>query len=397
MSMRSFTLVPLLFSAAIAACNDHAITAMPAAAVVPPTRAAATLEWQEVARNLVAANRLSPLATGRVLAALGLAQYQAAADVDGPAAELQTQSGNGPGGRALYEARRGAVAGAAAQVLTFFFRADSAALAQRVAQMGEAGPGDVHPEFTRGVALGRVQGEVVLNHVRNDGFTRPWQGPAPTGAGIWTPGALPPAGGTLGAVTPYFLTSGSQFRPAAPPVFGTPAFTAAINEVVTTTVNRTPPQLLIAQTWDYAAGSPTPVGFWNKTAAQYVAANQLDELAAARVFALTHTAVFDALIGCWDAKYFYWTIRPYQASASVALALGAPNHPSYPSGHSCVSASAGRVLATIFPEHTSELDALVTEAGMSRVYAGIHYMFDVTAGQQLGRSVADWTIARAGF
>ena len=35
----------------------------------------------------------------------------------------------------------------------------------------------------------------------------------------------------------------------------------------------------------------------------------------------------------------------------------------------------------------AELDAHVIDNGMSRIYAGIHYRFDVTAGQILGRAV----------
>jgi len=398
MLIRNFTVgvSAVVMMAAVAACDTEPATA-PLPSFTRVANGSATLEWQEQARILVAANRLSPLATGRVLAALGVAQHNAVKGVDATNAEQDPAGGGyGAGGREQFEANRGAVAGASAQVLAFFFPAAATTLEQRVADMAEAGPGDAHPDYARGVAIGRVAGDAIVERTRNDGFTRPWVGPAPTGSGIWTPEALPPAGGTLGSVTPYYLTSGSQFRPAPPPAFGSAAFNAGLNEVITFTVNRTPAQLAIARLWDYAAGTPTPVGYWNGKAAELVQANDLGDLEATRVFALMHSAVFDALIGCWDAKYFYWTIRPYQASSSVSLALGRPNHPAYPSGHSCVSSSSGRVLVHFFPEHTSELNTLVEEAGMSRVYAGIHYVFDVTAGQQLGRAVADWVLAHAG-
>ena len=39
------------------------------------------------------------------------------------------------------------------------------------------------------------------------------------------------------------------------------------------------------------------------------------------------------------------------------------------------------------------LDAMVIEAGLSYMYGDIHYRFDIEAGQQLGRSVAYFTIA----
>ena len=51
------------------------------------------------------------------------------------------------------------------------------------------------------------------------------------------------------------------------------------------------------------------------------------------------------------------------------------------------------VLSTFFPEQRDHLDAMVAEAGLSRMYGGIHYRFDIDAGQTLGRSVARFTIA----
>src|SRR2546425_6164171 len=100
-------------------------------------------------------------------------------------------------------------------------------------------------------------------------------------------------------------------------------------------------------------------------------------------------------ICCWDAKETYWLIRPWQADPAITVvaAVGKPNHPSYTSGHSCVSSSAGAVLSRFFPEQRAQLDAMVVDAGLSRMYGGIHYRLDIEAGQLLGRSVADFTIA----
>ena len=39
------------------------------------------------------------------------------------------------------------------------------------------------------------------------------------------------------------------------------------------------------------------------------------------------------------------------------------------------------------------LEGYITEAGLSRMYLGIHYRFDITAGQELGRNVAEWAMA----
>jgi membrane-associated phospholipid phosphatase len=51
------------------------------------------------------------------------------------------------------------------------------------------------------------------------------------------------------------------------------------------------------------------------------------------------------------------------------------------------------VLAHAFPTETALLESYTTEAGLSRIYLGIHYRFDITAGQELGRNVAEWAMA----
>jgi membrane-associated phospholipid phosphatase len=70
------------------------------------------------------------------------------------------------------------------------------------------------------------------------------------------------------------------------------------------------------------------------------------------------------------------------------MVIGLQNHPSYPSTHSCITAAFMTVLADEFPRERRRLEAMVEEAGLSRIYGGIHYRFDVTAGQKLGRRAA---------
>jgi membrane-associated phospholipid phosphatase len=356
--------------------------------------APSTPGWQEQARTLVAANNLSPLAAGRVYAVLSVALYRAVVDADdhrdveGQLAE----TGLGIGGRSQLEARRGAVAGAAAQVLSFFFPAAATSLEQRVRAEGETGPGNVHSQFTRGVAIGRTAGNALVDRAINDRFTAPWTGTVPVGPGIWIAGIGTPVGATLGGVTPYLLTSSSQFRPPPPPALGSTAFLTDLAEINTLSSTRTPEQLATAVFWNLPGRTFTPLGYWNLAAATYVQAHALDERAATHAFALMHAAMMDALIGCWDAKYFYWTLRPSQVDASITLPLGLPNHPSYPSGHSCASAAAATVLSHFFPGRTAELTNLVTDAGLSRMYGGIHYRFDISAGRDLGVGVAQWAI-----
>jgi membrane-associated phospholipid phosphatase len=354
-----------------------------------------SIGWQAQARALVGANNMSPLAATRVFAALSVAQYQAVlATPDSDQDDQLSENGVGAGGRSALEARRGAVAGASVRVLSFLFPAAAGALELRAQGEGEVGPGNVHPQFERGLAIGRAAGDALVEHLRNDRVTVPWTGTVPVGPGMWVANG-PPAGATFGGVTPYLMTSGAQFRPPPPPVFGSSAFLADLAEIRTLSSTRTAEQRAIALYWNFPTGSFTPPGYWNLTAANYVEAFGLNERAATRVFALISAAMMDALIGCWDAKYYYWTLRPNQAEASITLTFGLPNHPSYPSGHSCVSAAAATVLKEVFPDRATELDTWVEEAGLSRMYAGIHYRFDITAGQDLGQAVARWAIGHA--
>ncbi len=281
-----------------------------------------------------------------------------------------------------------------ARVLGFLFPAAAGALNQRAQAEGAAGPGNVHPHYTRGLAIGDNAGAAMVERLRVDRFTAPWTGTVPVGPGLWTANG-PPAGATFGGVTPYLLTSGAQFRPPPPPVFNSPAFLTDLGEIRSLSDTRTPAQNAIALFWNFPTGTFTPPGYWNLTAANYIGTFGLNERAATRAFALMGAAMMDAMIGCWDAKYFYWTLRPSQADPGITLSFGLPNHPSYPSGHSCVSAAAATVLKDIFPARGAELDGWVVEAGLSRMYAGIHYRFDITAGQDLGQAVARWAIAHA--
>ena len=352
------------------------------AASSPP----ATLGWQEQARALVAANNLSPLAASRVFALLSVAQYGAIREVDGSSHGIIPQNGFGPGGRARFEMERGAITGVSWPVLAFFFPGAAPALEQRARDEASV-RGTTHPQFQRGLDIGTDMAGKMIERARRDHFTDTWSGTIPVGTGKWLNNG-PPAGPLFGTVTPYVMTLGSQFRPPPPPAFGSPAFLADLNEIKVLSANRTPEQLAIARFWNFPTGTFTPPGYWNELASSYIQEYRLNEHGAARVFALLEAASMDAMIGCWDAKYFYWFIRPSQADPSITLPIGLPNHPSYPSGHSCNSSAATTVLSHFFPARTGELATQLELAGLSRMYAGIHYRFDITAAVQLGTSIA---------
>ena len=50
--------------------------------------------------------------------------------------------------------------------------------------------------------------------------------------------------------------------------------------------------------------------YQNEIATEMIVSHRRSERDAAHILALANIAGFDALIGCWDAKFTYWYIRP---------------------------------------------------------------------------------------
>jgi len=51
------------------------------------------------------------------------------------------------------------------------------------------------------------------------------------------------------------------------------------------------------------------------------------------------------------------------------------------------------VLMDAFPSERPPLEEFIATAGLSRIYAGLHYRFDVEAGEAIGRRVAALAVA----
>jgi membrane-associated phospholipid phosphatase len=249
----------------------------------------------------------------------------------------------------------------------------------------EPWPAERSKDIASGEAIGRAIGAEVVAYAATDNTNVLVPPPAPVGPAFWISSLNPPAPSIRGlyGTRPFALTSGDQFRPLPPPAFGSATFLAALAEVRSFSDNRTPAQLAIAQFW--AARGPA---YMNEVAAGMIVAHHRNELDGARILALANMAGFDAAIGCFDAKFAYWLVRPSTVDPAITLPVGLPNHPSYISGHSCNTSSHAAVLADAFPSESGRLDAMVEEAGLSRIYGGLHYRFDCEAGQVLGRQVA---------
>ena len=382
----------VLLSSAVAlatsACSDRPTAVEP---VSPPDVQAAKfvsgernapVYWNAVARGLVGTYRFNALQATRGYAMLSVAQYNAAI-----AAEKL-------GGRGHRQSVHAAVSAASVVVLSYLHPAETSALESRLEQYlaGEAAPNERYPTPESAVAIGRAVGAQMVARAEGDGFFATWTGTVPTGPGKWF-SATTPVGAMVGKAKTYLLTSGSQFRPAPPPAFDSPAFNAALAEIRRIADTRTPEQRDIAVFWNLPAGTHQPPGYWNELASQLAVKRRLSERETAHTMALMNMVSYDALVASHEAKFFYWLIRPSQADPGIVLPIGLPNFPSYPSNHAALSAGMARVLAARFPSERARLEGLAEEAAMSRIYGGIHYRFDGEAGLALGRTVAAWALA----
>ncbi|MBD0272753.1 MAG: phosphatase PAP2 family protein [Acetobacteraceae bacterium] len=295
-----------------------------------------------------------------------------------------------------YPDEHAVAAGVAAAVLAEIFprRAEEFA---RLA--GEAGhlrlvAGVAHSsDVVAGVALGRQVATVALERARRDGTGQRWTGTVPAAPGQWsgTNPALPQAAGW----TPWLLSSAAEVRPAPPPAADSPERAAELAQL--RSMERTPLSNARALFWEAAGGGLRSHEYWNNHAGRLLleSGRGADAPRAARAYALLNVAMYDSGIACWDAKYAYWTMRPVQFDREFRALFAGPNHPSFPSAHSCISTTASSVLAHLFPGDALALTALAREAGQSRIWAGIHYPSDVAGGEVLGRRVAERAIERA--
>jgi len=295
-----------------------------------------------------------------------------------------------------YPAEHAVAAGAASEVLAYIYPdraahfrelAEEAAMSRVVA--GVNYPSDV----AAGLALGRQIAALVIERGKADGTDVKWSGPVPSGPGKWS-GTNPilPMAGTW---KPWVLSSQDEFRPGPPIPYDSPEKIAELAELKN--FPRTPQTNNEALFWEAAVGGLRAYQYWNEQVGKKTLEYRLDynPPRAARAFVLPFVTLYDAGIACWDAKYTYWAIRPFQLDPEVKPIFATPNHPSYPAAHACSSIAITRVLGYLFPRDAEWLAMLGERAAESRIWAGIHYRSDIVAGRQLATAVANKVIARA--
>jgi len=272
-------------------------------------------------------------------------------------------------------------------------------------------------EKAAGIALGEAVAARVLEARANDGSSGADSYRPKAKAGVYVPTA-PTWAPQWPGVKPFAMTSGSQFRPAAPVTLTSREWAADYNEIRElggrNSSKRSAQQSENARFWIASGGNiyyPIVQGIYES--------KKLSLIDGARLYALMAVARADALIAVFDAKYHYDFWRPVTAirngdkdgnPATTRDATWAPNaetpmHPEYPCAHCILAASMTGVVETLFgtadveevsttsptlagvTHRWTNMRALDAEVAEARIWAGLHYRFSTRVGQDMGRKI----------
>jgi hypothetical protein len=381
----------------------------------------------------------SPPVASRSFAYIGVTAFEVTASGPG---RLQSLAGQLNGLGAMPEREAGAVyddavvvqAAMAASAQAFFANTGPTgqramkAMAAKLAEGAAVGlPDDV---TARSIAYGEAVAAAVLAWSADDGgavvtnMGFPLEYALAEGPDKWVPTSKimmqqKPLLPGWGRNRPFAMPAGTACPLPPPPAYSEDAgseFYKQALEVVEAKKNLTAEQRAIARFWsDDPMLSPTPPGHWVSIALQILERDNADLDQSAEVLARLGIAVADAFIGCWQTKYQVNLLRPVTyirrtMDPKWESTMTTPPFPEYPSGHSVQSAAAATVLTAIYGEPFAFDDAThvadgvkarsfgsfwqaAEEAGMSRLYGGIHFRAAIERGLDEGRCIGAYAAA----
>jgi hypothetical protein len=253
----------------------------------------------------------------------------------------------------------------------------------------------------------------------------------PSEPGLWQPtppGFIPATFTHYPDVVPFATKHSRQFGPLPPPALTSAQYATDFNEVKEVgridSTSRTDDQTLVARLWA-AVGTPTNSGdIYNHVARDVALAFGVDIVQMARLFALLNVALHDGVQTSWTSKFDHGLWRPVTAIRRadedgnaftdpdpnwLPLLPVTPPYPTYAGNAATIGAASATVLARFFGTNDIAVEAhwegtpgwtrsypsfwsIGDEQARSRVYGGIHFTFDNTAGQEIGTNVGNYLI-----
>jgi hypothetical protein len=418
--------VATVAAAFLVGCNDDGGPDVPPPPPPPPSSSsnAVILEWNRLLTENQGAGNLFSF---RQYAMLHVAMFDAVNSVTRQYHPYRLEVLTGGAG-----AEEAAAAQAARDVMVALYPAATASFDTALATRLAALPPQV---AAQGVDIGRQVAAAIVQWRTGDGSANadPVYLP-PALPGLWRPTAAGQVatGGRMLTMLPFALVSPTQFLPAPPPSLDSAAYAEAFNYVRdigrSDSVLRTAEQTQLARLVAGSSYRPGPFALWNAVARGLAESRQLSLSETARLFALLNVSMHDGLQTSHSSKFIYNLWRPVTAIANAAddantattadatwtPLLGTPPYPSHSSNVACIGTSAARVLARALNSDQipfnvtwtwtgaagagadvtrpySGFSQLADEAGMSRVYGGIHFAFEIHASAAVCTKVADYT------
>jgi hypothetical protein len=382
--------------------------------VVPAARADVVTDWNAKADAIAAEKKTGNVPHARGLAMLHVAVFEAVNAIERRYAPYKLDL------TADRTASKEAAAASAAYSVLLTLHPDrkpdlDAALAASLSGIAAT------PAKTKGIELGQKAAAGIVALRANDGSNAPESYRPFTKPGVYVPTVVP-AASTSGAITPWVMTKGSQFRPGSPPALDSETWTKDLNEIREiggrNSTKRTEEQTSVGRFW-LLSGPRT----YNPIIRQVALAKGMDVVDSARLFALGSMAGIDAFIAVFDAKFAHILWRPVTAIRNADLTsnpatprdaswlpLGdTPPHPEYPCAHCIASAAVSTVLETVAGNEVGEivltsptapgvtrrwtrLQDYRDEVSNARIYAGFHYRFSTEVAKDMGRKIGESTV-----
>jgi hypothetical protein len=275
---------------------------------------------------------------------------------------------------------------------------------------------------TEGLAVGEAVARKAVAARAKDGADGPDAYRPKTKRGVYVPTAAM-VGAAWPSMTPFVLTSPSQFRPPPPIALTSEEWAKDYNELLElggkNSTKRSAQQTETARFW-LAVGPAV----YHQIPRQLVAAKGMSVAESARFMALYAVALTDATMAVYEAKYHYEFWRPLTAIRNGDLddnpaterdptwqpIDATPMHPEYPCAH-CVQSGAGAAVivsllgSAQIPEVTmtsttapgvthrwTNMAAFTDEVANARIWAGFHYRFSTRVGTEMGRKVGAYVV-----
>ncbi len=442
-----------------------------------PSSTNVVIQWNNAALQAIRTTNPGPTVASRALAIMHTCMYDAWTPYDSNAVPTQPNNGISKKSIVVNSDMTNSISYAAYRALMDLFPTQATIFNSLMQSLGYD-PNNTSTDTNTPTGIGNVAANAVIGYRHNDGSNQlgnlnqgapysDYTGYVPKNTynqindpNAWQPLQVPTSTGSTviqkfltpqwGQVTPFALTSSSQFRPPGPYLYYSSGssqqnqnYINQANTIFTYSAGLNDLEKAIAYYWANGPHSETPPGHWNLLAQVVSQTHNYDTSMNVKLFFALTNALLDAGIACWDCKracdsvrpitavHFLYTGQQIQAWGGIGQGtvsmdgsqwmpyqeaiVVTPPFPEYVSGHSTFSAAGAYILqkftgtdsfnySSTVPAGSSVIEPGIApstnitlswaaftdaanQAGLSRQYGGIHFNKGDLDGRVLGANV----------